>query len=80
MTILAFLVIDITVIKILNEVESVCLDPLNQDEAPKTAIASALSMLISFKAFLEYGLPSLTNIFKCFLLVPVSKNRLSISS
>ena len=71
---------DKDIIKILNDVESFCLEELSQEEAPKIAIAAALSILISFKAFLLQGLPCFTNIFRCFLLVPVSRNKLSISS
>ena len=79
-TILLVFVIDKTVIKILNEAESFCFDSFSQEDAPKIAIDSALSILISFKAFLLAASPCLTNSFKCFLEVPVSRNRLSISS
>ena len=79
-TMLDVLVIDKTVIKILNDAESFCFASLSQEEAPKIAIDSALSILISFKAFLLEASPCLTNNLRCFLDVPVSRNRLSISS
>ena len=79
-TILAFLVKEITLINILKDMESFCSEALSQEEAPKIAMDSALSILISFKAFLEEGLPFLTKIFKRFFSVPVSKKRSSISS
>ena len=80
MTILAFFVKEITLINILKDMESFCSLALSQEEAPKIAIDSALSILISLSAFRLEGLPFLTNIFKCFFSVPVSKNKSSISS
>ena len=80
MTILAFLVKEITLINILKDIESFCSLALSQEEAPKIAIDSALSILISLSAFRLEGLPFLTNTFKCFFAVPVSKNKSSISS